>query len=57
MRKLMLGGIVGLFMIAISSCGGHGICDAYGGQADYTKEKSDHTQNIELTQELTEATK
>jgi len=57
MRKLMLGGVLGLFVVAMSSCGGHVICDAYGGQANFTKEKTDHSQKIELTQELTKATK
>ena len=55
MKKLKLGGVTVVLLIAMTSCG-HTICEAYGGQADFTKYKAEQTQKIELTQELTETT-
>jgi hypothetical protein len=54
MKKIAFGAILGLFVVAISSCG-HTVCDAYGGQADYSKYKTDHNKKIEMIQALTEA--
>lgn len=58
MKKVLIAGILGVFGLGMVSCGHGSGCDAYGGsQADYTKSKVEHTQKIEMIQDLAEATK
>ena len=47
MKKVVLTGIVGVFALAMTSCGGGHSCDAYR-KADYTKYKTEQTKKIEL---------
>jgi hypothetical protein len=46
MKKLVLTGILGIFVLGMTSCG-HILCDAYR-EADYTKYKSEQTKKIVL---------
>ena len=55
MKKVFLTGILGLFVLALTSCGGRHICEAYGGQADMTKIKQEHNQKVALIQEMSQA--
>lgn len=49
MKKVVLTGIVGAFVLGMASCGGGGhTCDAYR-KADYTKYKAEQSKKIELT--------
>ncbi|MBD3637135.1 MAG: hypothetical protein HUJ25_07280 [Crocinitomicaceae bacterium] len=55
MKKVLIASVLGLFITAMTSCGGRGhICEAYGGQADYTKYKVEHNQKVQMLQKLTE---
>ena len=56
MKKVLLGGILGVFMMGMVGCGSGHACDAYR-KADYTKYKADHNQKIEMVQELLETSK
>ncbi|MEX1002768.1 MAG: hypothetical protein WDZ35_11690 [Crocinitomicaceae bacterium] len=56
MKKVILGGLLGVFALGMTSCGGGHTCDAYR-QADYSKYKAEQNQKIELIQSLTEAKK
>jgi hypothetical protein len=56
MRKVLIAGILGVFALGMTSCGGGHTCDAYR-TSDYTKYKADHSQKVEMIQELTESTK
>jgi hypothetical protein len=48
MKKMILAGIAGLFVIGFTSCGGGGQhCDAYR-TSDYTKYKAEQTKKVEL---------
>ncbi|MBK9192266.1 MAG: hypothetical protein IPM77_12585 [Crocinitomicaceae bacterium] len=47
MKKVVLTGIVGVFVLALTSCGGGHTCDAYR-KADYTKFKAEQSKKIEL---------
>lgn len=55
MKKLFLGGVIGLFVLGFTGCG-HGACDAYN-KSDYSKYKVEHNQKMQMVQELTEAQK
>lgn len=57
MKRLLITGAIGLFFVALSSCGGGHICPAYGGKADYSKYKVEHNQKVQMIQELAAATK
>jgi hypothetical protein len=56
MKKLILAGVLGVFALGFTSCGGGHVCDAYR-TSDYTKYKADQNKKIEMVQSLTEATK
>lgn len=56
MKKVIIAGLLGVFAIGMTSCGGGHTCDAYR-QADYTKYKANQTQKIEMVQTLSESTK
>jgi len=56
MRKLILTGIVSAFVLGMTSCGGHNLCDAYK-TADYTKYKTDQSKKIEVNINLTNRNK
>ena len=56
MKKVILGGLLGVFILGMTSCGGGHTCDAYR-QSDYTQYKADQNQKIEMIQSLTEAQK
>ena len=47
MKKVILTGIVGAFVLGMTSCGGGHTCDAYR-SADYTKYKAEQTKKIEV---------
>jgi hypothetical protein len=47
MKKVVLTGFVGVFVLALTSCGGGHTCDAYR-KADYTKFKAEQSKKIEL---------
>lgn len=47
MKKVILAGIAGVFVLAMTSCGGGHSCDAYR-NANYTKYKADQSKKIEL---------
>ncbi|MBK7128883.1 MAG: hypothetical protein IPM74_02740 [Crocinitomicaceae bacterium] len=47
MKKVILAGIAGVFVLGMTSCGGGHTCDAYR-KADYTKYKAEQTKKIEL---------
>jgi hypothetical protein len=47
MKKVVLTGIVAVFVLGMTSCGGGHTCDAYR-SADYTKYKAEQTKKIEL---------
>lgn len=47
MKKIFLTGIVGVFVLGMTSCGGGHTCDAYR-TSDYTKYKAEKTQKMEL---------
>ena len=47
MKKLILTGIVGVFVLGMTSCGGGHTCDAYR-KSDFTKYKAEKTQKIQL---------
>lgn len=51
MKKLMLAGLLGVFALGMTSCGGGHVCDAYR-SSDYTKYKADHNKKIEMVQAL-----
>lgn len=57
MKKVLGTTLLGLFVLALTSCGGRHICDAYGGQADMTKIKKEHSEKMALVQEMSEAQK
>jgi hypothetical protein len=57
MKKLLAIGALAFFSLTFTSCGGGHICDAYGGQADYSSYKAEQIQKIEMVQVLTEQTK
>lgn len=57
MKKLLAIGALACFSLTFTSCGGGHICDAYGGQADYSSYKAEQIQKIEMVQVLTEQTK
>lgn len=44
---MILGAMTGIAFVALTSCGGHGLCDAFH-KADYTKHKAEKTKKIEL---------
>lgn len=46
MKKIVLTGIVGVFVLGVTSCGGGHTCDAYR-EADFTKYKAEKTQKVE----------
>ncbi|MBI3134398.1 MAG: hypothetical protein HYZ14_06935 [Bacteroidetes bacterium] len=48
MKKIVLTGIVGAFVLGMTSCGGGHTCDAYR-KADYTKYHAEQSKKIELT--------
>ena len=45
MKKVLVGGLMAVFVIGMSSCGGDHLCDAFH-QADYTKYKAEKTQKV-----------
>lgn len=47
MKKAVLAGIVGVFAVAMTSCGGGHSCDAYR-KADYTKYKNEQSKKVEV---------
>jgi hypothetical protein len=47
MKKVVLTGIVAVFVLGMTSCGGGHTCDAYR-SADYTKYKAEKSNKIEL---------
>ena len=51
MKKLILTGVLGVFVLGMASCGGGHTCDAYR-TSDYTKYKAEKTK--ELKQEKAE---
>ena len=53
MKKVLVGGLMAVFVIGMSSCGGDHICDAFH-QSDYTKYKTEKTQKV-VEVEKTEA--
>ena len=48
MKRIVLTGIVAVFVLGMTSCGGGHTCDAYR-QADVTKYKAEKSQQVELT--------
>lgn len=48
MKKIVLTGIVGAFVLGMTSCGGGHTCDAYR-TADYTKYKAEQSKKVEIT--------
>ncbi|UKN03033.1 hypothetical protein K6119_05825 [Paracrocinitomix mangrovi] len=51
MKKVFLAGVLGLFVLAVSSCGSGHTCDAYR-TVDYTKYKKAQNEKVEMAQEL-----
>ena len=52
MKKLLIAGVLGVFVLGAASCGGGHTCDAYR-TSDYTKyktEKAERTVTIEKTE-------
>lgn len=47
MKKVILAGIAGVFVLGMTSCGGGHTCDAYR-TSDYTKYKADQSKKVEL---------
>lgn len=47
MKKIILAGITGVFILGMTSCGGGQHCDAYR-TSDYTKYKAEQSKKIEL---------
>ena len=47
MKKAVLAGVLGVFVIAITSCGGGHTCDAYR-KSDYTKYKAEQSKKIDF---------
>ena len=48
MKRIVLTGIVGVFLLGMASCGGGGhTCDAYR-TSDYTKYKSEKAQQVDI---------
>jgi hypothetical protein len=48
MKKVILAGIAGVFVLGMTSCGGGGhTCDAYR-TSDYTKYKAEQSKKVEL---------
>ena len=47
MKKIVLTGIVGAFVLGMTSCGGGHTCDAYR-TADYTKYKAEQSKKVEI---------
>ena len=56
MKKVVLAGLLGVFALGMTSCGGGHTCDAYR-TSDYTKYKAEQSQKIETLQTLSETTK
>lgn len=56
MKKFILGGLLGVFALGMTSCGGGHTCDAYR-ESDYSKYKKEQNQKVEMIQALTEAQK
>lgn len=46
MKKLLIAGVLGVFVLGATSCGGGHTCDAYR-SSDYTKYKAEKTKKIE----------
>ena len=51
MKKIVLTGIVGVFILGLSSCGGGHTCDAYR-KADVTKYKAEKSQKMDPVVEI-----
>lgn len=47
MKKFILAGIAGVFVLGMTSCGGGHTCDAYR-TSDYTKYKAEKSKKIEV---------
>ena len=47
MKKVILAGIAGIFVLGMTSCGGGHTCDAYR-TSDYTKYKAEQSKKVEL---------
>lgn len=56
MKKVLVAGILGVFALGMTSCGGGHTCDAYR-TSDYSTYKKEQAQKMEMIQELTEQTK
>lgn len=55
MKKLKALFLFVLILAAMSSCGGRHICEAYGGQADYSKYQANHSSKLQFVEDLTQA--
>lgn len=53
MKRILVSGIIGVFLLGMTACGGHDIC--YMNSADPGMNKTVHNQQVEMVQELTEA--
>jgi len=56
MKKVVLAGLLGVFALGMTSCGGGHTCDAYR-KSDYSTYKKEQSQKMDMVQELTEQTK
>lgn len=48
MKKFILAGIAGVFVLGMTSCGGGHKCDAYR-SVDYSKYKAEQSKKIEIS--------
>ena len=53
MKRILVSGIIGIFLLGMTACGGGHIC--YMNNADPGMNKTTHNQQVEMVQELTEA--
>ena len=53
MKRILVSGIIGVFLLGMTACGGHDIC--YMNSVDPGINKTTHNQQVEMVQELTEA--
>lgn len=56
MKKVISGTVAGFLFVALTSCGGGHVCDAYN-KADYTKYKTEQSKKISLNSEKQQTTK